>query len=70
MLKMLLAVVFINFCILTNGQRLSIDFLGQVEGFMTAAYCLSPTAYPLSGVTIGIGVDLGSKTAVFSIYIL
>lgn len=33
-----------------------------MEGFRTDAYCLDPVKYPLSGVTIGIGVDLGSKT--------
>ena len=37
--------------------------MAQVEGFRTDAYCLDPVKYPLSGVTIGIGVDLGSKTA-------
>ena len=64
MFKLILAAVLINFCVVTNAQRLSIDFLAQVEGFFTNAYCLSPTAYPLAGVTIGIGVDFGSKTAV------
>lgn len=37
--------------------------MAQVEGFRTEAYCLDPVKYPLAGVTIGIGVDFGSKTA-------
>ena len=39
-----------------------VAFLMQTEGFRTDAYCLSPSSYPNSGVTIGVGVDLGSKT--------
>ena len=64
MFKLIVSAILINFCIFTNAQRLNIDFLAQVEGFYTNAYCLSPSLYPLAGVTIGIGVDFGSKTAV------
>ena len=39
-------------------------FFMQTEGFRTDAYCLSPAStYPNSGVTIGLGIDMGSKNA-------
>ncbi|RNA41047.1 pesticin domain [Brachionus plicatilis] len=62
---MMFKIIFLIFaCISASyGQRILTPFLAQVEGFKTAAYCLDPVKYPLAGVTIGIGVDFGSRTA-------
>ena len=53
----------LKWLILKVTNPVHVAFLVQTEGFTTEAYCLSPTKYPNSGVTIGVGVDLGSKTA-------
>jgi len=44
-------------------RGIDVDFLKQVEGYHAEAYCLDPVKYPKSGVTIGVGVDFGSKDA-------
>ena len=52
----------LKWLILKVTNPVHVAFLVQTEEFRTKAYCHPPDAYPNSGVTIGVGVDLGSKT--------